>query len=409
MSPSRLNKTKRAKASDGKSIPSATDKDIDSDEVPLSQTRHVGDKSQTPTPRRQPTPVVMDKSPIKASTTPSSTTQSTKTQVKTSVKKEQQKRTRVPTPETLTKVDKDKFRYVRALKTFKGYDFPTYPALRRDHIEATYQFPLFRKEIKNDMYEFFLQTGGKDILEACPRGTIDTILKETHQTGAHRNSVKELGVVEACSFTPRGRLLKDAAYYLLCLGEVYKYTQKSKCTKKESTGWFVFIDVEKSAKPVYMIWLRETYRDGQLVSTATWFAESIGQEGANSKHDFFVLLPGIKQWPSDPAQMILSDDRIKKVIENHGPETPMRFTKPLYSFLVERINEGWDRTVAVRENISSVGGIAKPAGGATKPATGVTKPAVATPRPAGAASRVASGTSNSFLPRSSTAPGKTKK
>lgn len=258
------------------------------------------------------------------------------------------KQPRAATPETLTKAGKDKFRFVRELAHFDFTDFPKYKALHEDHLEATHHFPLFNLEINNDMYQYFLHTG--ETVEPCPREQVDKLPKESRQTDTDRRIVRGLRVIEARKSGGRGRAVDAPSYYLLCLGEVYKSTQSSRASRKESTGWFVFVDVASKEKPVYMIWREKTYKNGLLVSSSPWNCNTLGLRPGR-RWDFFVLLPSITTWPADPNQVVVPDHKIKRVLELNGSETHMVFTRPLCKFLVERLGEAWNKSVTFQEMV----------------------------------------------------------
>lgn len=347
--------------------PSVTDHD--SDDEPLSATRRraastVLGRGPSLTPSRAPrqAPSVNQANPFAKPTTSAVTQPANRagTAKPTKLPKQEPapgtaRPARESTPEGLSKVARDKFRYIRALKDFDCTDFPKYRLLREDYLDATYQFPLFKLEIKNDMYEFLLQTGSSDSVEPCPREQVDGVPKEWKQTADARKIVKGLGVIEGRTFGPRGRVLASngASHYFLCLGEVYKSVLNSKTSKKESTGWFVFIDVADKAKPVFMIWREKTYRAGKLVSSATWNGNIFGLD--KGRRDCFLLLQSVSEWPANPNHLILSDEQVKKALDLRGRETHMQFTRPLCNYLVERIEDGWGKSVTWAESIRVAG------------------------------------------------------
>jgi hypothetical protein len=353
-SPSRINTSKRAKAK-GLTL-SGTDNDSDEEPLISSQGRRTGDMSMPPTPSRlNKQSGLTEKFNAKQPTSLNgASTQKSKKKVKTESKAAgASKRTREATPEGLTKVARDRFHYIRELKDLDCTDFPKYKALRDAYLAATHQFPLFKLEIRNETYEFFLQTGEKDTLHPCPRDQVIGIPKESRQTDADREIVNSLGVLEACRFGPRGRVFeKGSSYYLLCLGEIYKYMQNTRNNKKETTGWFVFVDVAAKEKPVYMIWREKTLKDDKLVCTSNWSCSTLGLE-PRDRRDFFVLLPSIKGWPKDPDQNAVSDERIKVVMNTHGQAMHMAFTRPLCEPLVQRMEEGWGKSVTFKETVRS--------------------------------------------------------
>lgn len=265
------------------------------------------------------------------------------------------KSTREATPDGLSKVAKDRFRYVRELKDLDCTDFTKYKALREDVLASTYQFPLFRLEIKNEMCDFFLMTGENEALEPCPRAKVPGVLKENHQKVMDREIVEGLGVLEAREFSPKGNPVRGArSDYFLCLGEVYKTVQTMKNNKKESTGWFILMDVATKDKPVYMIWREKTFKDNNISTIATWNGAALGL-GAGDRRDLFAVLHSIRDWPSDPEQFVVDDKHIKTVLERRGREMHIAFTRPLCKELVDRMQEkdGWNKPVTFKEIVNA--------------------------------------------------------
>lgn len=342
--PSRSNPVKRTKLMGPPQTPTATGNDSNDEQQMSPQREHV-DHSDNLQLAANKHPAAKTKTPA----VPNATSAAQPKNVKAEKPAVIAKRTREPTPDRLTKVAKDKFRYIRELKNFDCTDFPKYKALREEYLASTYQFPLFSLEIKNETYDFFLQTGEKDTVEPCSRELLIGIPKESKQTDTDREIVRDTGVIEACKFGPRGKVFpKEPGYYLVCLGEVYKSMQNTRNNKKESTGWFIFVDVAAKEKPVYMIWREKTYKGDKLICTSNWTCTTFGLEPGD-KRSFFVLLPSIDEWPKDPDQNAVSAERIKVVLDTHGHCMHMAFTRPLCASLVQRIEDGWKKTVTFRE------------------------------------------------------------
>ncbi|KAB5517468.1 hypothetical protein GE09DRAFT_1157848 [Coniochaeta sp. 2T2.1] len=253
---------------------------------------------------------------------------------------------REPTPDGLCKSARDRFKFVRELKAFDYTDFTKYGPLREEILSTALRFPFSKKEIKNEICEFFLHTGEYDIVEPCPRSEVLGAPKEHKQSHEERDVVKRLGVIEGYQTGARGRSLHKGAQkmYLLCVGQVYKRVVNHKTDKTESTGWFLFIDVAKKDKPVYLIWREKTYQDGTLKATATWQAKTFGLE-PGGRPDFFQVFHRVSDWPDDPDHLIIQEDRLKKVFDQNGRELHLTFTRPLYGYMVERIAEGWGKAI----------------------------------------------------------------
>lgn len=369
-SPSRASTAKRPKG------PVRAPSTMDVDHNPFLQTKRGGQASKPPTPSpsvsqspttktsagpaKQSDSQKQQRTPTKSTTSNMASTPKSKNKFKPEPAPAVSKRPREATPEGLSKVARDKFRYIRELASFDFTDFPKYKELREDYLAATHQFPLFKLEIKNEWYEYFLQTGEKDTVEPCPRNQVDGLPKETRQSDIDRQIVRDLGLVEGVKFGLRGRIIEkgNSSHYLLCLGEIYKSIQSSKTSKKESTGWFVFVDVAKKEKPVYMIWREKTYRDEKLASSTTWTCLTLGHE-PRDRRDFFTLLPSINDWPRDPNQTVVSDLKIKRVLDREGIEAHMVFTWPLCAYLVQRLSEGWDKAVTFQETARTAPASAK--------------------------------------------------
>ncbi|KAB5523093.1 hypothetical protein GE09DRAFT_1153895 [Coniochaeta sp. 2T2.1] len=253
---------------------------------------------------------------------------------------------REPTPDGLCKSARDRFRYVRELKAFDCTDFTRYGALREKILSSALRFTFFQKEIKNEICEFFLHTGEYDIVEPCPRSEVLGAPKERMQSQEERDVVKRLGVIEGYQTGSRGRSLDKAAQkmHLLCVGQVYKRVMNQKTDRTESTGWFLFIDVARKDKPVYLIWREKTYQGGTLKATATWQAKTFGLE-PGGRPDFFQVFPRVSDWPNDPDHLVIQEDRLKKVFDQNGLELHLTFTRPLYGYMAERIAEGWGKAI----------------------------------------------------------------
>jgi hypothetical protein len=266
-------------------------------------------------------------------------------------------RTRAATPAGLSKFQKERYYVIRELKDLKCFDLTKYKPLHDEYLAAPLRFPLFKLEIKHEFFDFFLVTGQEEQVRPCRR----TALAVLHNP---RDSliVQDTRIVECLKVHAKsGKPLEDRSLLLLCLGEVYKHS----ASKKENTGWYVFVDIEHIQKPVYMIFQQELYDDdGRPIKKIPWNHSTFGFE-AGSKKCIVRLLPSIYDWPNNPENdnpehFLIPEDKAAGVLGDNGQEAHVRFTRPLCDELVSRLEAGWKSCVVVPETAALNGGRTNP-------------------------------------------------
>ena len=198
------------------------------------------------------------------------------------------------------------------------------------------------------------------MVEPCPRSEVLGAPKECLQTQEDCDVVERLGIIEGHQTGARGQSLDTSALrlYMLCLGQIYKRIVNLKTNKTKSTGWFVFLDVAKKDKPVYLIWREKTYGNDILKAIATYAGKLLGFE-PGTRPDFFRSCPASATGLIIPTRMSYREDRIQKGFEQNAQELHLTFTRPLYGYMVERIADGWGKAdICDKQTKSLVDGVA---------------------------------------------------
>ncbi|KAK0712000.1 hypothetical protein B0H67DRAFT_647327 [Lasiosphaeris hirsuta] len=255
-------------------------------------------------------------------------------------------------------------RQVDILAFLKAMDCTSAPDLERlrvyVHGSMSYEFPLFRHSADQDgsQVSFFLKMGGL-IGNTIRPGPRDDDLSGQGEMVQRQNfldnmAIKAMNVFE-CWLTGENIHGKNKIPdYLVPLGEVYTHTRpraddsRTGADRVSSTNFFLFMDISKPAKSLWLIFRYEQYTDDKAgeeqPAKAIPFRKGLSSAPFSHKRDFDTLciLNSIHKWQAWNKPMLQDGEFDKALGKGDKIKLKPLFTLPVLSEMKEAQSRDWD-------------------------------------------------------------------